>query len=61
VRRHLNEEGDGLKGVTTLRTSEQELVAVGNKMSNKIRRSMGTRCDNGGCNMNRGKNNNYNF
>jgi hypothetical protein len=30
-------------------------------MDNKIKRNMGTRCDNGGCKMNRENGNNYNF
>jgi len=44
-----------------LRTSQPESGAVGNKMDDKIRRNMGTRCDNGGCKMNREKDNNYKF
>lgn len=44
-----------------LRTSLPESGTVGNKMDNKIRRNMGTMCDNGGCKMNREKDNNYKF
>jgi hypothetical protein len=42
------------------RKSQPESGTVGKKMDNKIRRNMGTRCDNVGCEKNREKNNNYN-